>query len=157
MTGRAQGALARKWMFDWLAVLANASSDASRFPRFASSISPPLQIEDEVPKTLQPIRNTIHTANMSSLVHAIIGSDNIPSSAPPQSSDPPPSRRRRGSSRGLPSESVGRSDPVGLPDDEVVGSRGTVRRPRGPASDIPKVVDEIGEHMVQQFEDFLET
>jgi hypothetical protein len=95
---------------------------------------------------------------MSSLVDAIIASDALPS----QGSDPPPSssaaRRRRGSSRALPSESNAHSDHEGgLPDDEVVGARGTSRRPRGPQEGIPMVVDEIGEHMVQQFEDFLET
>jgi hypothetical protein len=96
---------------------------------------------------------------MSSLVDAILGSDNIPSSIP-NGSDPTPSsaRRRRGSSRAPPSESNAHSDHEGgLPDDEVVGARGTSRRPRGPNEGIPKVVDEIGEHMVQQFEDFLET
>jgi hypothetical protein len=93
---------------------------------------------------------------MSSIVDAIIASDNIPSSAP-NGSDTPTARRRRGSSRGLPSESVAHSDANRMPDDEVVGARGTTRKPRAPAGDIPKVVDEIGEHMVQQFEDFLET
>ncbi|KAF2671990.1 MCM-domain-containing protein [Microthyrium microscopicum] len=95
---------------------------------------------------------------MSSLVDAIIASD-IPSSAPHGGSSPPPqSRRPATSSRGLPSDSIGPQSETGrLPDDQVVGARGTVRRPRAPATDIPKVVDEIGEHMVQQFEDFLET
>lgn len=92
---------------------------------------------------------------MSSIVDAIIASDNLPSSAP-NGSETPTARRRRGSSRGLPSESV-HSDPNRMPDDEVVGARGTTRRPRAPAGDIPKVVDQIGEHMVQQFEDFLES
>jgi hypothetical protein len=98
---------------------------------------------------------------MSSLVDAIIASDALPSSSVPHGSDPPPSssaRRKRGSSRALPSESNAHSDNEGgLPDDEVVGARGTSRRPRGPQEGIPMVVDEIGEHMVQQFEDFLET
>jgi hypothetical protein len=96
---------------------------------------------------------------MSSLMDAIIASDAIASSAP-TGSDPPTNRRDRASSRpssrGLPSESGARSD--GFPDERVVGSRGTVRKgPRGQPGDISKVVDEIGEHMVQQFEDFLET
>jgi hypothetical protein len=97
---------------------------------------------------------------MSSLVDAIIASDTLPSSSIPHGSDPPPSsaRRKRGSSRALPSESNAHSDNEGgLPDDEVVGARGTSRRPRGPQEGISMVVDEIGEHMVQQFEDFLET
>jgi hypothetical protein len=94
---------------------------------------------------------------MSSLVDAILHSDNAPSPGVPNGSDAPSAGRQRGSSRRLPSESVGRSDNPGLADDEVVGARGPSRRPRGPAGDIPKVVDEIGEHMVQQFEDFLET
>jgi hypothetical protein len=97
---------------------------------------------------------------MSSLMDAIIASDNIASSAP-TGSDPPQTRRERASSRpssrGLPSESGARSVD-GFPDERVVGSRGTVRKaPRGAPGDISKVVDEIGEHMVQQFEDFLET
>jgi DNA replication licensing factor MCM6 len=91
---------------------------------------------------------------------AIIASDNIPSGTP-TGSDPPPRQRDRASSRpssrGLPSENGARSDADGFPDDQIVGSRGTVRRPRAPGGEIPKVVDEIGEHMVQQFEDFLET
>lgn len=93
---------------------------------------------------------------MSSLFDTAIGSD-LPFVADNRS-DAGASRRPRSSSRGLPSESAaGHSDHEGLPDDEVVGARGTLRRARGPGGDIPKVVDEIGEHMVQQFEDFLET
>ena len=97
---------------------------------------------------------------MSSLVDAIIASDNIPSSIQNGSDALPSSasQRYRGSSRAPPSESNAHSDNEGrLPDDEVVGTRGSTKRPRGPAEDIPKVVDEIGEHMVQQFEDFLES
>ena len=92
---------------------------------------------------------------MSSLVDAIINSDNLPSSSIPPPTDPRSDIRP--SSRGAPSESNAHSDHEGLPDDEVVGARGAARRPRGPDADIPRVVDEIGEHMVQQFEDFLET
>jgi DNA replication licensing factor MCM6 len=97
---------------------------------------------------------------MSSLVDAIIASDNLPSGTPASSDAPAPSRRNRAGSRpsAPPSESAAaRSDIDAFAEDEIVGARGTVPRPRGPVGDIPKVVDEIGEHMVQQFEDFLET
>jgi DNA replication licensing factor MCM6 len=94
---------------------------------------------------------------MSSLFDAVIAADNAPA---PTSSDAPTGKSRpRGSSRGLPSEGgAPHSDAAQeYPDEEVVGARGTVRRPRPPPGDISKVVDEIGETMVQQFEDFLET
>jgi DNA replication licensing factor MCM6 len=100
---------------------------------------------------------------MSSLADTALGSDQFFSSAPPQGSDQTPTASRRNgqqraSSRSLPSESNTQHDnPNGLPDGEVVGNRGTSKRPRGPNEGVPKVVDEIGEHMVQQFEDFLET
>jgi DNA replication licensing factor MCM6 len=94
---------------------------------------------------------------MSSIVD-MIASDNLPSSSIPPATDPRSERSDiRPSSRGAPSESNAQSEHDGMPDDEVVGARGANRRPRGPDLDIPRVVDEIGEHMVQQFEDFLET
>jgi DNA replication licensing factor MCM6 len=88
-------------------------------------------------------------------------SDGAPASSAPGSSAPAPSRRHnvRSSSRprGPPSESAGaNSDIEGFPDDEVVGVRGTARRPRGPPGDIPKVVDAPGEKLVDEFENFLE-
>jgi len=94
---------------------------------------------------------------MSSLFDAVIAADNAPE-ATPTSDAATLKSRPRGSSRGLPSEGAPHSDAAQqYPDEEVVGSRGTVRRPRPPPGDIPKVVDEIGETMVQQFEDFLES
>jgi DNA replication licensing factor MCM6 len=94
------------------------------------------------------------TFKMSTLVD-MIASDNLPSSSIPPPTDP--RSENRASSRGAPSESNAHSDHEGMQDDEIVGARGASRRPRGGNFDIPRVVDEIGEHMVQQFEDFLET
>src|SRR3989442_45310 len=61
--------------------------------------------------------------------------------------------------RGPPTESLGnRSDDEGLPDDEVVGVRGTDRRPRNPLDHaVPRVVDAVGEKVQESFEQFLET
>lgn len=58
-----------------------------------------------------------------------------------------------------PSESgAALSDVEGFPDDEVVGLRGTDRnRPRDlMARAVPKVVDRVGEKVVEEFEVFLE-
>lgn len=58
-----------------------------------------------------------------------------------------------------PSESGGAlSDVEGFADDEVVGARGTDRnRPRDlMARAVPKVVDRVGEKVVEEFEAFLE-
>lgn len=98
---------------------------------------------------------------MSSLVDAVIGSDNFGlDAATPASTGPSAGRRQNRSSsrpRGPPSESAGaNSDIEGFPDDEVVGARGTVRRSAGPRSDIPRVVDVTGEALSQRFEEFLE-
>jgi len=98
---------------------------------------------------------------MSSLVDAIVNSD-APAFVAPSSSGPSRQAGRqifRSSSRGrAPSESVGlNSDIEGFPDDEIVGPRGTVKRPRGPDGAIPKVVDVPGETLCESFQTFLET
>lgn len=90
---------------------------------------------------------------MSSLLDGIIHSDAHPASS---SAEP---RRQRSSSRpqGPPSESAGaHSDNEGFADDEVVGVRGTARRPRIPG-DVPRVVDAPGEYLVKEFEEFIES
>jgi DNA replication licensing factor MCM6 len=96
---------------------------------------------------------------MSSLLDGLFGSD-APGSSAPGSSAPAASRRNDRSSvrpGGPPSESAGaNSDHEGFADDEIVGVRGTVRRPRGPPGDIPRVVDMPGEMLVGQFEEFLD-
>lgn len=100
---------------------------------------------------------------MSSLVDAVIGSDNFGlDTATPASTASQAGRRPQNRSpsrpRGPPSESAGaNSDIEGFPDDEVVGARGTVRRSAGPRQDIPRVVDVTGETLSQRFEEFLET
>ena len=97
---------------------------------------------------------------MSAFLDGIFGSDNQNPATPGSSGLPAPRRQNERSSsrpRGPPSESAGApSELDGFPDDEVVGVRGTVSRPRGPPGDIPKVVDELGEVLVGQFEAFLE-
>jgi len=97
---------------------------------------------------------------MSSIVDAIINSD-VPGAGAPSSSGPTPQARRpaRASSQPrAPSESVGpHSDYEPFPEDEIVGARGTVKRPRGPAGDIPKLVDVPGETLCESFQTFLET
>ncbi|KAI9748514.1 MAG: hypothetical protein M4579_007204, partial [Chaenotheca gracillima] len=110
----------------------------------------------------------VATITMSSLVDAVINSDNLDldlaaaagSDAPTPASQP--GRQHRSSSRpgAPPSESYGnRSDEVGFADDEVVGLRGNVRnRPVDPrSSNIPKVVDVTGETVQENFEQFLES
>jgi hypothetical protein len=97
---------------------------------------------------------------MTSFIDGIFGSD-APNPSTPASSGLPQARRRtdRSSSRprGPPSESNGApSDIDGFHDDEIVGARGTVGRPRGPAGEISKVVDRLGEALVGIFETFLE-
>ncbi|KAF9635276.1 putative dna replication licensing factor mcm6 protein [Lasiodiplodia theobromae] len=100
---------------------------------------------------------------MSSLVDAVIGSDNfgLDAATPASAASQTPRRPRVRSSsrpRGPPSESAGaNSDIEGFPDDEVVGARGTVRRSAGPRQDIPRVVDVTGEALSQRFEEFLES
>lgn len=109
-----------------------------------------------------PAYHTFGVANMSSLVDAVIGSDNfgLDAATPASAASQTPRRPRVRSSsrpRGPPSESAGaNSDIEGFPDDEVVGARGTVRRSAGPRQDIPRVVDVTGEALSQRFEEFLE-
>ncbi|KAI9705594.1 MAG: MCM DNA helicase complex subunit mcm6 [Candelina mexicana] len=105
---------------------------------------------------------------MSSLVDAVINSDNIDldlaaGATGSQAATPAAQRwgRHRSSSRprGPPSESQGaRSDDEGFPDDEIVGVRGTDRkRPKNPMDRaVPRVVDLVGETVQQSFEAFLE-
>ena len=102
---------------------------------------------------------------MSSLLDAVINSDNLDASATAQKKATPrlPNGRNGYQSsprpQGPPSESNGHlSDMEGFPDDEVVGVRGTDRnRPRNPMNRaIPKVTDEIGERVADVFEDFLD-
>jgi DNA replication licensing factor MCM6 len=99
---------------------------------------------------------------MTSFIDGIFGGgSDAPGPSTPASSGLPTARRRteRSSSRprGPPSESAGApSDIDGFHDDEVVGVRGTVARPRGPPGDVPKVVDRLGEALVGVFETFLE-
>ncbi|OJD40185.1 dna replication licensing factor mcm6 [Diplodia corticola] len=100
---------------------------------------------------------------MSSLVDAVVGSDNfgLDAATPASAASQTPRRPRNRSSsrpRGPPSESAGaNSDAEGFPDDEVVGARGTARRSAGPRTDIPRVVDVTGETLAQRFEEFLES
>lgn len=104
---------------------------------------------------------------MSSVVDGLIRSDNPdldlaagrrPNGAARTSNGP---NRQRSSPRpyGPPSESNGAlSDVEGFPDDEVVGLRGTDRnRPRDPMRrEVPKVVDQVGEKVAEEFENFME-
>lgn len=103
---------------------------------------------------------------MSSLVDAVLTSDNLPAH---NSSDgaTPKSRqdrsRRRSSARpmGPPSESAAGplSDADGFADDEVVGVRGNLKnKSRNPMDrDVPRVVDAVGETVRRNFVDFLAT
>jgi hypothetical protein len=125
------------------------------------------------PSSVQPLRtlsppNHVHnhdefhlnSATMSSIVDAIITSDAQGAGAPSSSGPTPQARRppRSSSQPRAPSESVGpHSDYEPFPDDEIVGARGTVKRPRGPAGDIPKLVDVPGETLCESFQTFLET
>lgn len=100
---------------------------------------------------------------MSSLVDAVIGSDNFsldaatPASTTGSQAGRRPQNRSSSRPRGPPSESAGaNSDIEGFADDEVVGARGTVRRSAGPRQDVPRVVDVTGETLSQRFEEFLE-
>ncbi|KAF2240045.1 MCM-domain-containing protein [Viridothelium virens] len=99
---------------------------------------------------------------MSSLLDSIITSDGLDHATPAQRSDGatprPQSFRSSSRPRGPPSESAAAPSELGFPDDEVVGLRGTTRRPTaGPRTDIPRVVDLTGETLSQRFEDFLDT
>jgi len=96
---------------------------------------------------------------MSSLLDAVIQSDNADQD--PRSDEAAPERRRqaRGSSRprGPPSVSTpgAHSDMPGFEDDEVVGIRGN-RRGRGPNEDMPPVVDQTAETLALRFQEFLD-
>ena len=115
-------------------------------------------------RTIQNPYNSI-IVTMSSIIDALINSDNLASDlgvgrkGTPQA--PNGHSRQRSSPRpqGPPSESNGHlSDAEGFPDDEVVGLRGTDRnRPRNPMDRaVPKVVDEVGEKVAEEFERFLD-
>lgn len=102
---------------------------------------------------------------MSSIVDAVINSDNLDLNlgiGKKEAPRVPNGRRRQRSSprpQGPPSESNGHlSDVEGFPDDEVVGVRGTDRnRARNPMDRaVPKVVDEVGEKVAEEFENFLD-
>ncbi|KAI9780274.1 MAG: MCM DNA helicase complex subunit mcm6 [Geoglossum umbratile] len=105
---------------------------------------------------------------MASLNHAVLSSDRLDfdlaaedrNKTPKRATDRRP-RDAPSSSRprGPPTESLGaRSDDEGLPDDEVVGARGTSGRPRNPMDRaVPRVVDAVGEKVQESFEQFLET
>lgn len=103
---------------------------------------------------------------MSSLVDAVINSDKVgPDLAATATKEKPSTGRNRNAPRssprpyGPPSESNGHlSDAEGFPDDEVVGVRGSNRnRPRNPMDRaIPRVVDEVGEKVAEEFQRFME-
>ncbi|KAI7593671.1 MCM-domain-containing protein, partial [Hortaea werneckii] len=99
---------------------------------------------------------------MSSLVDAVMRSDNEPQGPPTDAPSTGPStsgQRQRSSSRprGPPTMSTPgmQSDAGGFPDDEVVGRRGARRRAPG-QNDVPRVVDTTAETLSIQFERFLE-
>lgn len=148
----------------------NATRRAARLlrtsagPRFWLKTRPPSAPPDHSsPTCASPYPPSQKSPNMSSLVDAVIGSDNFGlDTATPASTASQAGRRPQNRSpsrpRGPPSESAGaNSDIEGFPDDEVVGARGTVRRSAGPRQDIPRVVDVTGETLSQRFEEFLET
>lgn len=104
---------------------------------------------------------------MSSIVDGILNSDNpdldlAAGRRPNGASRTSNGRNRQRSSPqpyAPPSESNGAlSDAEGFPDDEVVGTRGRDRnRPRDPMRrDVPKVVDQVGEKVAEEFEIFME-
>ncbi|KAL8745432.1 MAG: hypothetical protein Q9190_002434, partial [Brigantiaea leucoxantha] len=101
---------------------------------------------------------------MSSIVDGHLNSDNPNSDFPTgrRTNGLPNGRHRQRSSprtSRAPSESNGAfSDVEGFPDDEIVGLRGTDRnRPRNPIERaVPKVVDQVGEKVAEEFEIFLE-
>ena len=108
---------------------------------------------------------------MSSLLDAVIQSDNnnnlnynnaTEQDLRSEASVHQRMRNARSSSRprGPPSVSTPgmNSDMMGFADDEVVGVRGSRKGPRGagPRPDVDKVGDTIGEHLVLEFEKFLD-
>ncbi|KXS97858.1 hypothetical protein AC578_7644 [Pseudocercospora eumusae] len=99
---------------------------------------------------------------MSSMVDAMMGSDNGPTPTPQDfRSDASGGRRRQARSssrpRGPPSVSTPgmHSDVEGFADDEIVGRRGMRRATTG-AGDVPRVVDTTAETLGIQFERFLD-
>ncbi|KAK8231777.1 MCM2/3/5 family-domain-containing protein [Phyllosticta capitalensis] len=95
---------------------------------------------------------------MSSLVDAVLNSENDLNAPTPGSTAGAPQQNGRSSSRprGPPSDSVGPNSEANYRDDEMAASRATIRRTAGPRQDIPKVVDVTGEVVCQTFEEFLE-
>ena len=101
---------------------------------------------------------------MSSVVGAILNSDNPDQDLAASRNGTPKNPNRRSVQRssprphGPPSESNGAlSDTEGFPDDEIVGVRGNRNRPQDPmARAVPKVVDKVGEKVAEEFEKFLE-
>ncbi|KAI9894888.1 MAG: MCM DNA helicase complex subunit mcm6 [Vezdaea aestivalis] len=100
---------------------------------------------------------------MSSLLDAVIRSDDPPHSSPSKSRPPkqqatlnaPPS-----SAQAHPTSSAGiQSDaPDGFADDRIVGLKGSANRPQAPrADDIPRVLDQVGQRVQFSFEDFLDS
>ncbi|KAH0536032.1 MCM DNA helicase complex subunit mcm6 [Glutinoglossum americanum] len=104
---------------------------------------------------------------MSSLSGAVLASGDLDSdlaaingnTGPKRAADRRPRIPSSSRLRGPPTESLGnRSDDEGIPDDEVVGIRGTSGRPRNPLDHVvPRVVDAVGEKVQESFEQFLET
>lgn len=103
---------------------------------------------------------------MSSILDAVIRSDNTAAEERLRSESTAPQRQRPSNApsssrpRGPPSVSTPglNSDMLPFADDEVVGLRGNQRGPRqpGPKPDVHKVTDAIGEQLVNEFERFLD-
>ncbi|KAL8654492.1 MAG: hypothetical protein Q9210_001466 [Variospora velana] len=103
---------------------------------------------------------------MTSIVDGLLRSDNpeFDFAAGRRPSGTPTARNRHNRQRssprpyGPPSESNGAlSDVEGFPDDEVVGARGTDRNRRDPMrKEVPKVADQVGEKVAEEFEIFME-
>ncbi|KAF2488103.1 DNA replication licensing factor mcm6 [Neohortaea acidophila] len=97
---------------------------------------------------------------MSSLVDAVIRSDNAPDEPRSDAAAAGRPRQARSSSRprGPPSVSTPgmQSDMDGFPDDEVVGLRGMRRSNAVGQTEVPRVVDTTAETLGIQFERFLE-
>ncbi|KAK8215029.1 MCM2/3/5 family-domain-containing protein [Phyllosticta paracitricarpa] len=99
---------------------------------------------------------------MSSLVDAVINSENDLNAPTPTPSDGAfgarqPNGRASSRPRGPPSESAGPNSEANIREDDLAASRATVRRTAGPRQDIPKVVDVTGETLSQRFEEFLDS
>ena len=92
---------------------------------------------------------------------AVFASDPLQAAPRTKSAKAPPRPNAQRSSPAPygPSESNGAlSDVEGFAEDEVVGARGTDRnRPKDPmARAVPRVVDQVGEKVAEEFESFLE-